>query len=119
TEIVCAVGGEAELVGVTHEGDVPPSAERLPRVTRPLIPAGAGSGEIDRLVRERRREQRALYTLDVPRLQALRPDLIVTQALCEVCAVAEDEVRAAPRTPPGGARGAQAEPRTPATGLRP
>ena len=55
---------------------------------------------------------RALYTLDLPALQALRPDLIVTQALCDVCAVAEDEVRAAARMLPGGPRVINLEPQT-------
>ncbi len=95
TEIVCALGLEAQLVGVTHECDHPPFVRQLPKVTRTLIPTGIASAEIDRLVRRRLRTNRALYTLDLPTLEALRPDLIVTQALCDVCAVAEDEVRAA------------------------
>lgn len=95
TEIVCALRLEDQLVGVTHECDYPPSVQRLPKVTRTLIPTEASSGEIDRLVRERLQTDRALYTLDLPVLQELQPDLIVTQALCDVCAVAEDEVRAA------------------------
>jgi iron complex transport system substrate-binding protein len=67
----------------------------LPKVTRTLIPHEATSRRIDELVRERLRTRRALYTLDLPVLEALRPDLIVTQALCDVCAMAEEEVRAA------------------------
>ncbi len=95
TEILCALGLEAQLVGVTHECDHPPFVRQLPKVTRTLIPAEITSAEIDRLVRRRLRTNRALYTLDLPTLEALQPDLIVTQALCDVCAVAEDEVRAA------------------------
>jgi iron complex transport system substrate-binding protein len=102
TEMICALGLEDRLVGVTHECDYPPSVRRLPKVTRTLIPTDASSAEIDRLVRERLETKRALYTLDMPVLEALRPDLIVTQALCDVCAVAEDEVRAAACTLPGG-----------------
>src|ERR1043166_4339588 len=90
TEIICALGLEDQLVGVTHECDWPPLVLGLPKVTRTLIPYDATSGEIDRLVRERLRTARALYTLDMPRLQALQPELIVTQALCDVCAVAEE-----------------------------
>lgn len=112
TEIVCAVGLDDQLVGVTHECDFPESVRRLPKVTRTLIPTDASSAEIDRLVRERLRHDRALYTLDVPVLQELRPDLIVTQALCDVCAVAEREVRAAACTLPGAPRVINLEPQT-------
>jgi len=112
TEIICALGLEDQLVGVTHECDFPETVPRLPKVTRTLIPAGAASGEIDRLVRERLRTDRALYTLDLPVLEALRPDLIVTQALCDVCAVAEEEVRAAACTLPGSPRVINLEPQT-------
>src|SRR4029450_5376360 len=92
TEIVCALGLEEDLVGVTHECDFPPGVAALPKVTRTLIPHDASSREIDTLVRERLTTQRALYTLDLPTLERLAPDLIVTQALCDVCAVAEAEV---------------------------
>ncbi len=112
TEIVCGLGLEDRLVGVTHECDFPASVRRLPKVTRTLIPADASSGDIDRLVRERLRTNRALYTLDLPVLEALRPDLIVTQALCDVCAVAEDEVRAAACMLPGGPQVINLEPQT-------
>jgi len=101
TEIICALGLEGQLVGVTHECDFPASVRKLPKVTRTLIPTEASSGEIDHLVRERLQKSRALYALDLPVIQALAPDLIVTQALCDVCAVAEDEVRAAAYTLPG------------------
>src|SRR5574341_1972094 len=102
TEIVCALGLEDQLVGVTHECDYPPFVRQLPKVTRTLIPAEASSGGIDSLVRERLQTNRALYTLDLPVLEVLQPDLIVTQALCDVCAVAEDEVRAGAWLVPGG-----------------
>jgi iron complex transport system substrate-binding protein len=95
TEIVCELGLGYNLVGVTHECDYPPFVRDLPKVSRTLIPHDASSGEIDALVRERLKTQRALYTLDLPMLERLRPDLIVTQALCDVCAVAEAEVTAA------------------------
>jgi iron complex transport system substrate-binding protein len=95
TEIVCQIGLGDALVGVTHECDHPPFVAGLPKVTRTLIPHDATSREIDGLVRERLQTQKALYTLDLPTLERLRPDLIVTQALCDVCAVAEAEVTAA------------------------
>jgi iron complex transport system substrate-binding protein len=101
TETVCALGLEGSLVGVTHECDYPPAVRRLPKVTRTLIPTDATSARIDELVRERLRDARALYTLDLPVLEGLRPDLIVTQALCDVCAVAEEEVREAACRLPG------------------
>src|SRR5688500_8985230 len=110
TEIVCALGLEPELVGVTHECDYPPSVRALPKVTRTLIPHDADSAEIDRLVVERTREQPALYTLDVQTLQELRPDVIVTQALCDVCAVAEQEVKEATCSLPGRPRVVNLEP---------
>jgi iron complex transport system substrate-binding protein len=103
TEIICQLGLTDQLVGVTHECDYPDAVRRLPKVTRSFIPSDAASREIDRLVRERLRPERALYSLDLPTLTQLRPDLIVTQTLCDVCAVAESEVREAvcslPRQP--------------------
>ena len=112
TEIICTLGLEDQLVGVTHECDYPTAVRRLPQVTRTLIPAAASSGEIDRLVRERLWSNQALYTLDLPVLESLRPDLIVTQTLCDVCAVAEDEVRAAACMLPGGPTVINLEPQT-------
>jgi iron complex transport system substrate-binding protein len=112
TEIICALGLEDRLVGVTHECDFPASVQQLPKVTRTLIPTAACSAEIDRLVRQRLQTGQALYTLDLPVLEALRPDLIVTQALCDVCAVAEDEVRAAACMLPGSPRVINLEPQT-------
>jgi iron complex transport system substrate-binding protein len=110
TEIVCELGLGGQLVGVTHECDYPPSVRQLPKVTRTLIPHDATSNEIDLLVRERLKTQRALYTLDMPALERLRPELMVTQALCDVCAVAEAEVNAAACSLPGRPRVVNLEP---------
>lgn len=101
TEILCALGLGESLVGVTHECDYPPFVKALPKVTTTLIPHDATSAEIDALVRERLETSLALYALNMPVLEALRPDLLVTQALCDVCAVAEAEVNAAACTLPG------------------
>jgi len=100
TEIVCALGLEEQLVGVTHECDYPAIVRSLPAVTRTLIPADADSRDIDEQVREQLQTNNALYQLDLPVLESLQPDLIVTQALCDVCAVAEDEVQSAARRLP-------------------
>ena len=110
TEILCALGLEDEIVGTTHECDYPPSLQKLPRVTRTLIPQDASSLEIDALVRERLKTQAALYSLDMEVLERLRPDLLVTQALCDVCAVAEAEVREASCRLPGQPRVLNLEP---------
>jgi iron complex transport system substrate-binding protein len=112
TEIICQLGLQDQLVGVTHECDYPAFVTGLPKVTRTLIPTEASSAQIDQLVRERLRTQRALYTLDMPTLESLRPDLLVTQALCDVCAVAEEEVQAASCRLPGQPRVINLEPQT-------
>lgn len=110
TEIICALGLRDDLVGVTHECDHPPSVATLPKVTRTLISCEASSHEIDRLVRQRLQTQQALYSLDMETLAHLHPDLIVTQALCDVCAVAEEEVKEAACQLPGTPRVLNLEP---------
>lgn len=110
TEIICQLGLAEELVGVSHECDYPPAVRSLPKVTRSLISADASSREIDSLVRERLKTERALYSLDMPTLEQLRPDLIVTQGLCDVCAVAAAEVRTAACSLPGTPRVINLEP---------
>jgi iron complex transport system substrate-binding protein len=112
TEIICALGLEDQLVGVTHECDFPPGVRSLPKVTNTLIPTDASSAEIDHMVRERLGGQAALYTLDMRVLEELRPDLIVTQALCDVCAVAEAEVISAACALPGNPKVLNLEPET-------
>jgi iron complex transport system substrate-binding protein len=101
TEVVCALGLGDQLVGVTHECDFPEFVKTLPKVTTTLIPHDAASRDIDALVRERLKDRRALYSLDLPTIERLAPDLIVTQALCDVCAVAEAEVAEAACRLPG------------------
>ena len=93
TETLFALGLDDEVIAVTHECDHPPSAGDLPRVTRDLIGPGLSAAQIDAAVRERTERGASIYELDHDRLSELQPDLIVTQALCQVCAVSFDEVR--------------------------
>jgi iron complex transport system substrate-binding protein len=92
TELLFALGLGPDVVGVTHECDYPPAALRVPHVTRDVLPNGLSAGEIDAAVRERTLAGEAIYALDSDTLAALAPDLIVTQALCPVCAVSYDDV---------------------------
>jgi iron complex transport system substrate-binding protein len=94
TEILFALGVGDEVVAVTHECDFPPEALDLPRVTRDVIGPGLAPDEIDAAVRALTEQGKAIYELDERELTALQPDLIVTQALCAVCAVSADDVRA-------------------------
>ncbi len=97
TEIVCALGARSELVGVSHECDFPPDVRRLPALTRPKIPLDGASAAIDRSVRGLVARGLGVYDIDVPRLAALAPDVIVTQQQCEVCAVSYADVERAAR----------------------
>lgn len=110
TEIIHAVGLGDRLVGVSHECDHPAAVQGLPRVTRSLLPDAATSGRIDAAVRDHARQRQPLYGLDAGLLARLRPDLIVTQALCDVCAVAEGAVAAAVAGLPGPPRIVTLEP---------
>jgi len=94
TEMLFALGLGPELVAVTHECDYPPEALQLPRVTRDVLPSGLSAAQIDAAVKERTLAGRSIYELDEDALHELEPDLIVTQALCSVCAVSYDDVRA-------------------------
>ena len=98
TELVCALGRGDELVGVTHECDYPPGVELLPHLSRSRIPSEASSAAIDAMVAEQRG---SLYDLDEDVLAELRPDLILTQEQCDVCAVNEATVRRTAASLPG------------------
>ena len=88
-----ALGLGDDVIAVTHECDYPPEATTLPRVTRDKLPAGLTPAEIDAAVKERTLAGESIYELDTELLHELQPDLIVTQALCQVCAVSYDDVR--------------------------
>jgi iron complex transport system substrate-binding protein len=95
TELLFALGLGDAVVAVTHECDHPPEAAARAHLTRSVVPDGLSAAGIDAAVRERTAAGLALYELDEPRLAGLEVDLIVTQAVCEVCAVSFDDVVAA------------------------
>jgi iron complex transport system substrate-binding protein len=101
TELVCGLGLRDQLVGVSHECDYPLSVVGLPILTSSRIPEGLSSGEIDRLVTDQLKNDEALYDLVIAPLVELQPDLIVTQALCDVCAVSGNDVAKAIGSLPG------------------
>ena len=94
TEVLFALGLGDSVVGVTHECDYPLGVEQLPHLTRSVIPEGLPAAEIDAAVRERTGRGESLYELDEHVLEELGVDRIVTQAVCEVCAVSFEDVRA-------------------------
>jgi iron complex transport system substrate-binding protein len=112
TELLFALGLDAEVVGVTHECDFPPAALERRRVTRDVLPGGLSAAEIDAAVRERTLDGQAIYELDRDALAALEADLIVTQALCPVCAVSYEEVAQVAATLPGSPRVIALDPKT-------
>jgi iron complex transport system substrate-binding protein len=112
TEMLFALGLGGDVVGVTHECDYPPAAPKLPHLTRTVLPPGLAAGEIDAAVKEVVGEGRALYTLDEVKLAELEPDLILTQAVCEVCAVSHQDVVAVAARLPGRPRVRQQDPST-------
>ena len=88
TEIAAALGLLDEVVGVSHECDFPEEANTKPRVTRcPVHKAGLSSREVDNWVRRALRENGTIYTIDETLLRELRPKVILSQKLCDVCAV--------------------------------
>jgi iron complex transport system substrate-binding protein len=112
TELLFALGLGDDVVGVTHECDWPQDAQDLPQVTRDVLPPGLSPGEIDAAVRERTAAGDSIYELDEELVRELEPDLIVTQALCRVCAVSVDEVQALAQTLPGPPRVISLDPTT-------
>jgi iron complex transport system substrate-binding protein len=94
TETLFALGLGSDVIAVTHECDYPAAALELPKITRDVLPEGLNAREIDAAVKERTLAGESIYELDDELLRDLRPDLIVTQELCAVCAVSYDDVRA-------------------------
>jgi iron complex transport system substrate-binding protein len=102
TDIVAALGAAESLVGISHECAAPASASRRPRVTANAILGASGTAHrdpalIDAAVAERSRLGQPLFTLLESEISALRPEVLITQALCDVCAVSETDVRALAR----------------------
>jgi iron complex transport system substrate-binding protein len=112
TETLFALGLGEEVIAVTHECDWPPEALDRPKITRDLIEPGLSAREIDAAVRERTDRGESIYELDADRLADLQPDLIVTQALCAVCAVSYDDVRAVAERIPSRPRVVSLDPNT-------
>ncbi|HTD70536.1 MAG TPA: ABC transporter substrate-binding protein [Gemmatimonadales bacterium] len=92
TEIVAALGGVGRLVGVSHECDFPPEVRSLPRVTRTRVDPAMPSGAIDRAMAEAKRTGVSPVEVDVNLVAHLRPDLLIGQSVCDVCAVGEGEL---------------------------
>jgi len=97
TEIACAVGARGSLVGRSHACDFPPDVASLPALTRPRVDPSLASGPLDEAVRHIHSGGRPLYELDEEGLAALAPEVVVTQAACEVCAVSYEQVAAVTR----------------------
>src|SRR4029450_2623516 len=105
TEIAAALGLMDQIVGVSHECDFPEEANRCRRLTRcPVHDAGVTSREVDEWVRRALRESGTIYTIDEPLLRTLQPDVILTQKLCDVCAVGYGTVTKLAQTLPGPPR---------------
>ena len=92
TEIVAALGAVGRLVGVSHECDFPPEVRSLPRVTRTRIDPALPSGAIDRAMAEAKRAGVSPVEVDVDLVAHLRPDVLIGQSVCDVCAVGEGEL---------------------------
>jgi iron complex transport system substrate-binding protein len=95
TEILFALGLDHEVVGVSHECDFPPRVRTKPVVIHSRMPHDASPAEIDALVREYVHRGESLYAVDAEVLEALAPDLIITQDLCHVCAASPDDLATA------------------------
>lgn len=112
TEMIVDLGLTDELVGISHACDWPSDVMHLPRVTSCIVPKNATSLEIDTVVRAELEQSSALYAIDTEQLKEIAPDLIMTQALCDVCAVNGADVEQAICSLPTPARIVNLEPFT-------
>lgn len=112
TELAFALGLGPCVAAVTHECDYPEAARELPQLTRSVIPEGLDPAGIDAAVRQRTERGQSLYELDEPKLAALGVELIVTQAVCAVCAVDYDDVVKVAERLPGSPRVLSLDPST-------
>jgi iron complex transport system substrate-binding protein len=92
TEIAFALGAGGDVVAVTHDCDFPPAARKLPRVTRSTIAPGSDSRAIDTQVRAAAERGESTFHLDAAALAAARPDVLLGQTLCAVCAVTVEQL---------------------------
>jgi iron complex transport system substrate-binding protein len=92
TEIIYALGMGESVSGVTFECDFPPEASQKPVVVNTLIHSGLTPGEIDQAVRKQIADGGSLYFVDLLKLQAMQPDVVITQDLCRVCALSTSDV---------------------------
>src|SRR5262245_37093214 len=92
TEILFGISAGEDVVAISHECDYPPEAIKLPRATRSIVDSSRSSEEIDRQVKQLVESGDALYEIDRALIRELGPDLIVTQAQCDVCAVRYQDV---------------------------
>lgn len=104
TEVVAALGRTRYLVGISHECDYPPEIRTKPVLIRAAVDAGLSSPEIDRHVRTMLQAGRSLYEVDETMLTRVRPDLVIAQDVCHVCAITPAQLRHALRVLPSPPR---------------
>jgi iron complex transport system substrate-binding protein len=100
TEIVCALGCGSQIVGRSHECDYPPEIQSVPACTAPRLNPGGSSAEIDSRIKSLSQAASSIYEINAALLAQLRPDLILTQTQCDVCAVSRLELEKALPPPP-------------------
>ena len=94
SEIICNLGLSKSLIAVSHECDFPPLLSKKTKVTKSIIPKCNDQNIIDQLVKDAIKNNVSLYQIDNNRLLKMNPDLIITQGLCEVCSISENQIQA-------------------------